>query len=289
MTTYNLDAIKARLQQMTQTNSGSSNEDTPKFTYFKPELGPNGAPNSYNIRFLPYRDQNGQPFQEVVYYESKQLSDKRFVAPSQFGLEDPIAELERELSKDRSDEVWQTRKELRGRTKFYAPILVRGQEDKGWQLWEFSQTTAQEVYAYLAHEDYESEDLMDPYTGYDWSLDVTDSGKKFNGYTVKSLNLKPRRKSSPIFGTGKGDKAAIEALVAEVPNLAEVYRKFCPSTEKCKAIIENFLNGGSTDEDEKMEAGGAMHVGANKDSSKATKKQLDDAFSELDNMTGSLF
>lgn len=284
MSTYNLEAIKARLGEMTKTSGSKEQSDLPKFTYFKPELG------ETNIRFLPYCDPKGQPFQEVVYYQSKKLCEKRIVSPAQFGLEDPIAELELELRKDRSDEVWNVRKELRGTSRFYAPIIVRGQEDKGIQLWELSGKLVQDIYAVLTHEDYASEDLMDPYTGYDWTVTAVDSGKKFNGYAVKEIKLTPRRKDSPLFASGKNaDKAKIEATLAEVPDLNEFFRKIVPSTETLKTVIENFLNGGSTDEEEAVEAGGVERTSGSKKSDEqaaAVKSKLDDAFEELN---GSLF
>lgn len=288
MATYNLEAIKARLGEMTKTGEKKEQSDLPKFTYFKPEIG------ETNIRFLPYSDAKGQPFQEVVYYQSKKLSEKRIVAPAQFGLEDPIAELEVELRKDRSDEVWNVRKELRGTSRFYAPIIVRGREDEGVQLWELSSKLVQDVYAVLTHEDYASENLMDPYEGYDWTVTAIDSGKKFNGYVVKDIKFTPRRKSSPIFSSGKGaDKTKIEALIAEIPDLNEFYRKIVPATETLKTTIENFLNPSTESEDEQVEAGGVEHGPSNTEKSKkqaeAVKSKLDSAFDELEDLNGSLF
>lgn len=276
MTGYNLDAIRERLSQMTKTSEGSS--DLQKFKYFKPELG------NIDVRFLPYKDEKGQPFQEVVYYQNKQLTEQRIVSPSQYGLEDPIAQLEAELRKDRSDEAWNVRKCLNPTSRFYAPVIVRGREDEGIMLWEISSKLVQDIYATLCHEDYASENLMDPYTGYDWTVAATDSGKKFNGFAVKDIKLTPRRKPSALFGTGKGaDKTKIEATLEAIPDLGAHFRKLVPGTEKINTILNNFLNGTEDDTNTEVSAGGVEHGSTGDTKVNAAKDKINSAFDDLDN------
>ena len=280
MTGYNLDAIREKLTQMTKTGSGEKS-DLPKFKYFKPELG------NIDIRFLPYKDAKGQPFQEVVYYQNKKLTEQRVIAPAQYGLEDPIAALESELRSDRSNESWEIRKCLNPSSRFYAPIIVRGKEDEGMMLWEISSKLVQDIYATLCHEDYASENLMDAYAGYDWTISATDSGKKFNGYAIKDIKLTPRRKASPLFVSGKGaDKAKIEATLEAIPDLGEHFRKLVPSTEKLRTVIENFLAGPKEDSevDTTVSAGGTEHGTAGNGKSAATKSKIDSAFDDLENV-----
>lgn len=278
MTGYNLDAIRERLSQMTKSSEGGSS-DLPKFKYFKPELG------NVDVRFLPYKDSKGQPFQEVVYYQNKQLTEQRIVSPAQYGLEDPIAQLESELRKDRSDEAWNVRKCLNATSRFYAPVIVRGREDEGIMLWEISSKLVQDIYATLCHEDYASEDLMDPYTGYDWTVAATDSGKKFNGFAVKDIKLTPRRKPSALFGSGKGsDKAKIEATLESIPDLGAHFRKLVPGTEKINTILERFLNPDVKDENNaEVSAGGTEHGSKGDTKVNAAKDKINSAFDDLDN------
>lgn len=279
MTGYNLDAIRDKLKQMTKTGSSEKSE-LPKFKYFKPELG------NVDIRFLPYKDEKGQPFQEVVYYQNKKLTEQRVVAPAQYGLEDPIASLEQEMRSDRSNESWEIRKCLNPTSRFYAPVIVRGREDEGIMLWEISSKLVQDIYATLCHEDYATENLMDPYSGYDWTVSAVDSGKKFNGFAVKEIKLQPRRKASPLFVNGKNaDKARIEKILEEIPNLGEHFRKLVPGTEKLKTIIENFLNGPKDSEvDSEVSAGGVEHGTSGDGKTAATKSKIDSAFDDLENV-----
>jgi hypothetical protein len=55
---YNLDAIKAKINQLSgnRASAGSKNTEKTKVNWWKPQLG------QHDIRFLPYQDRNGQPF-----------------------------------------------------------------------------------------------------------------------------------------------------------------------------------------------------------------------------------
>jgi len=230
---YDIDAIRKKVSQLSQTGEKKKKEENVKLQYWKPKMGENV------IRFLPYDDGNGQPFQEIGFYNSKQLSERRIVAPYQFGLEDPINTLMTDLRKERqADEVWQVMKQLKVRGSFYAPILVRGEEDKGVQIWEMSQKVVQSIYEILVNEEYADENLFDVHEGFDFSISARDSGKTFNGYVVKDLTVIPKRKASPALKTRK----ACDELVASIPNIREIYEGFCMGAEKLSELVNNMLN-----------------------------------------------
>jgi hypothetical protein len=264
---YNLDAIRKKVNQLSQSDK-RKNEESVKLQYWKPEMGENV------VRFLPYDDGNGQPFQEVGFYNSPQLSERRVVAPYQFGLEDPVNDLMTELRKERqADDVWNIMKQLKVRGSFYAPILVRGEEDKGVQVWEMSQKVVQSIYEILVNEDYEEENLFDVHEGFDFSITARDSGKKFNGYVVKDLTIVPKRKPSPALKT----KKACDELVASVPNVGEVFENYCMGADKLRTLLDNMLNPDEGDEE-------GTEVTAEREKteevSNATSK-IDNAFADL--------
>jgi len=143
---YDLDAIKQKIADLSGGRKMSDQKkNRPKLNWFKPGLGPNNQVKTYEIRFLPYQDANGQPFQEVSYYDNKELSEHRLVAPAQFSMEDPIFELLNELRKEGSRESWRLWGTLRPKDRFYAPIFVRGEEDKGVQVWELNRSEERRV------------------------------------------------------------------------------------------------------------------------------------------------
>ena len=129
MASYNLDAIKAALSKNDKTST-TSKTATLKNVYWKPTLG------EHDIRFLPIQNSSNEPFQTVAYY-SEPLSSQRLVAPYSFGLADPIKEQFEELRNSKKHpDGWTIAKNLRAKERFYAVILVRGEEDKGPQIWE---------------------------------------------------------------------------------------------------------------------------------------------------------
>lgn len=285
---YNLDAIKAKINQLSGANKGGgTGKNRAKINWFKPALG------QHNIRFLPYSDQNGQPFQEVAYYDSKLLSDRRIVTPTQFGMEDPIMELYTELKKDRSKEAWQLWKNLQPKERYYALIIVRGEEEMGPQVWELNSKLVKDIYVILAHPDYKDENLMDVENGYDFTVTVSPTDKTFNGNPVKDIKLQARRKSSPLADS----EASKEKILKNMPDLVAYFKAQVKSKEEMAQIIENFVAGNaSMDSDSSSDASTSGEEPAKEAStsgstatnsvvesakSKKTKKNLEDAFDDL--------
>lgn len=268
---YNLDALKNKLAAFNGDNKKGG--DKPKLQFWKPEAG------EVDVRFLPYKDSNEQPFQEVAYYDNKQLSQRRLVVPSQFGMECPVHELITELKKDRSKEAWKMVKALSPKTRYYAAVLVRGQEEKGVQIWEFSQTVCKDIYSILVHQDYREENMMDAQNGYDFTVAATVvPGKTFNGFPVKEIKLTPRRKPSKIAKT----QAEIDKIVKAVPNLEEIFKGQVKSYDEMKTALEGFL---AVDSAEAASETGTDHTAASGASataaSSAAADDLDEQFKDL--------
>jgi len=241
MTGYNVNAIREKMLKLNGGNKKSgSDKEKIKLTWWKPKLGMS------EIRFLPYDDGNGQPFQEIAYYTSKKLSENRVVAPYQWEMPDPVQELLSKLRKNRQDDAtWKLMKQLQARESYYAPIVVRGEEDKGVQIWEMSQKVVNQIYSKLAHPDYAEEYLFDEKEGFDFTVTATDSGREFNGFPIKELAIEVRRKSSPLAKTQKER----DEILASVPDLKEYFKSYTPGEERMNDMVVNFLSGdGGTDE-----------------------------------------
>jgi hypothetical protein len=277
---YDINAVKRKIAELqAQNKKRSSKKSSSKIHYFKPTMG------KQEVRFLPYEhDDQGQPFQQIDYYDSRQLSEKRIPAPKQWGLPDPVADLVEELEKDRaSDTTWKLMKELRLKESNYALVFVRGQEEKGVQIWELNQTVLGQIYGILAHPDYEDEDLFDPEKGYDFTITCGDSGKTtmFGGkeYVVKTYDCQPRRKSSLLADT----KEEREELLASVPNLSENFKRWVLEEEKLKEMVMNFLNAGKTDEnDTGSEEALEKATPPATEVETAAASKIDEAFGDLD-------
>ena len=129
---------------------------------------------------------------------------------------------------------------LRGKERFYAAVIVRGEEEKGPQVWEFSKDTRDAIYGILTHKDNIDEDMLSPEVGYDFTCSVTqviEGGKPrlFRGSPVKQINLQARKKPSPL----SKDKAQAKKWLDAVPNLEEMFKKQCKSAEELVEVLEN--------------------------------------------------
>lgn len=276
---YNINSIQNQLNKLNnvkgnRTNDNSKSKNTIKLQYWKPSLGMN------IVRFLPYDDGNGQPFQEINYYTSKKLTDRRIIAPIQFGMPDPIADLLESLRPQRAKkEVWNIMKELQMKPSYYVPVLVRGQEEKGVQIWEMKPEIVKGIYATLTHPDWVDENLFDPETGYDFTVEVSDSGTQFNGFMVKNYVISPRRKPEPL-AKRKEDR---EKLVSMIPNLLEYNKQYVKNEESLKDLISNFLSQFEEADERETEDGTEINGNSiseetTEESTKVVKKKIEDAF-----------
>ena len=238
--TYNLDRIRKAL---------SKQPVTAKNKYFKPGIG------KYDLRFLPYLSAEGDPVQEVLYYEKLTEDGKRIVAPQSFGLPDPIRDLFDEKRKEKGG--WAVAKFLKPKKRFYALVIDRKDEAAGPQIWEFSEEIRDSIYAVIVSTDYQDEYLFDPDKGYDWELTVTqalDANNKprtFNGNAVKKFTLNVRKRPSPLHK----DRATAQKWVDEMPKLADMFTHLCKKPEELIEIMENFVARLETQGEPKNEDG----------------------------------
>lgn len=289
MPSYSLDAIKRKLENFTSGNkktTKNSNESDIKMPFWKPTLEDGESKKEYQIRFVPYQNKNGQPFYEAAFYTSPLLvgSGFRQVAPCQFGMEDPIYDALTELSKTRQPkEIFKVMQQLRPKESYYAPIIVRGEEDKGVQVWELNFTKVKEIYSILGHADYADEDLFDPMTGRDFIVTVTATNKVFNApngnsYPIKEITISERKKPSKLAAT----KSACDDIINSVPDFEEYFKSRTRDTDFYQQMLDNALAGGKRGNSSKEE--GTSRVDEDVDESEEISKsraQIEDAFADL--------
>lgn len=284
---YNLDAIKQKLNNLANKNNGNrgnrgkEDENKPRLKYWKPELG------TTDIRVLPFNDGNGQPVQEVLYYDSKLLAERRFVSPSQFGMDDPINDMFVNLnSGPRLDKnVFKMVMQFRAKPSYYVPIIVRGREDEGVMFWELSEKNLQKVYmSTFAHPDYEEEDLTDPEKGYDLTVTASDTGKVFGPQNGKVLewSVSPRKKASKL---SKEGKEAAQALIDSIPDVKAFFKQYVKSSAKIQELLDNALAGGNSTNSKAHEEGAHRDFdtedAVDSVATKNSKKAIEDAFADL--------
>lgn len=278
MASYSLESIKAALSKNDKTSTTAKGGGQ-KQVYWKPTLG------EHDLRFLPIQNSSNEPFQTVAYY-SEPLTTFRLVAPYTFGLQDPIKEQYEELRNSRKHpDGWSIAKHLRAKERFYAVIIIRGEEDKGPQVWEFSKETRDQVYGILTHKDNIDEDMLSPEVGYDFTCTVSqvfEGGKPrlFKGSPVKQVNLQPRKKPSPL----SKDKAQAKKWVDATPNLEDMFKRQCKAPEELVEVLEQFvanLASGPTTGSTRESGTDLTEARTGKPMANAAADKLDDAFADL--------
>jgi len=213
-------------------NSRSS--DSPRTNYWRPGLG------TYRVRFLKLKTEDGTPILSLLHYD-KPLVQKRINAPVGFGMQDPINEQFEALRKTK--EGWEIAKNLKPRRCFYAAVLVRGEEEKGAQIWEVKEDFVKALYNTFMTEENKTEDLLDYKAGYDYEVKIVPAMKDgkpklWEGKPCKSVNPPTQsRKPSPL----SSNKEEFERIVASIPDYFEQQKRWCKSPEDLIQILEEYM------------------------------------------------
>ena len=255
------DAIRKKLNQLSGNNSRRNK-------MWRPTEGDEDI-----VRLIAFADQeDGLPFAERWFYYNIG-SNPGLLAPYQFGNPDPIQELITKLRDEGTKESYELAKKLYPKARYYAPVVVRGEEDKGVRLWSFGKTVYQSLLNIMLDEDYG--DITDPTDGRDIKVVCT----KAPGRQWATTEVRPRGKVSKL-GTAANAKQWLES----VPTLDDMYDE--KSYDALSKIVNDWLNG-----DESSSSSGETNFGTSRGSTATEStptnidskfKSLDDAFADLE-------
>lgn len=217
-----LEAIKRRVAELSGVKKTSSVQ------MWKPTIG------EYKVRCLPWKHTtDGQPFTERWFYYIGENAG--ILTPKQFGKQDPIDDLIRKLYSSGKPEDRVLAKKLAPKMRCYAPVIVRGEEDKGVQIWSFGKLVYQRMLGFFLDE--EVGDILSPTEGFDLKVTISKQpGKQFNDTTVD-----PARKSTLLHT----DQAVSQKWLDNIPSIDDMYR--LKSTQEIETILNSWLSGGSAD------------------------------------------
>jgi hypothetical protein len=153
-------------------------------------------------------------------------------ALTNWGEKDPIVEFAKSLRTTSEKENWQLAKKLDPKMRVFAPVVVRGEEEKGVRLWEFGKEIYMQLLGIAEDEDYG--DFTDISEGRDFTVDVVTGDIGGRQGLKSSIRVKP--KTSPL----GSDKETIKMWLTEQPNVLELQRK--TAFDDLKTILANFLN-----------------------------------------------
>lgn len=268
-----LEAIKRRVAEL----NGTAPKRMSSVQLWKPSVG------EYKVRGLPWKDADAAtPFKELWFYYIG--NNPGILAPNQFGKPDPINDLIRKLYSSGKPADKEQAKKLQPKMRAYMPVVVRGEEDKGVQVWSFGKIVYQRLLNFYLDSDVG--DILNPLEGFDLKVTISQApGKQFMDTTVDAA-----RKSSKL----SQDDEQAQKWINGVPDLGDMYK--LKSTDEIKAVLNSWLNGDVQPEvaspgpgtmkgnapkvDELDSLVSEVKTQKKADESKA-KKSLDDAFADL--------
>jgi hypothetical protein len=266
----NLDAIKKKLESMQKTSNGGSNNSS-NVKRFKPTIG------KQTVRVVPFKYNKEFPFTEMKFYYG--IGSKKVIAsPLNWGEKDPIAEFAKQLRGTNDKENWRLAKKLDPKTRIFAPVIVRGDESEGVQLWEFGKEIYEAFLQMAADE--EVGDFSDLMSGRDIKLVTV--GPESTGTAYNKTTIAPSMKMSAL----SDDSKLIEKWLEEQENPKDMYKPLPFDT--IKQALQEWLSP-EEEEEEFVAADGKLEVEVKEEpksnyslsTKPAAKKSKADSFDEL--------
>jgi len=226
-----LSKIKNRLDNLNQASKPKSTEKKDyTLIYWKPK-----SEGKFQIRFVPSKLNKDNPFQEIFMHYG--IGKFPIVALTNWGENDPVVEFSKKLRTSSDSENWRLAKQLDPKMRVFAPVIVRGEEEKGVRLFEFSKTLYMELLSVADDEDYG--DFTDINQGFDFVVTAT----KVQDRPGFGLSLRPKPKQTPL-----SDNAdTIKTWLENQPILLE--ERFKYTYDKLKEELQTFISGGEEQED----------------------------------------
>lgn len=221
----NVDLIKNKLNELsTPKGSNSNKKDEKALSFWKPTVG------KQLVRFVPSKNNPDNPFTELYFHYG--IGKRTIISPLNFGEKDPIVEFAKELRKTKEPENWKLAKKLEPKMRVFAPVIVRGEEEKGVRLWEFGKEVYQSLLSLAADE--EVGDFTDILEGRDIKVETV--GPDSTGTTYNKSKVLPALKTSTL----SDDNTEVEKWLSTQPEPNSFYKKY--TFEEIKGFLAEWLN-----------------------------------------------
>ena len=249
-----IDLDKMRNKYAKLNNKGGSTDDR----FWKPQEG------TQTIRIVCPLD--GDPFRDYLYhYRLGADNNVTFISPRTFGKTDPIAEFGNQLWNEGTDESKEMARKFFPKMRVFAPVVVRGEEEKGVRIWGFSKTTYERLLNIVLDPEYG--DVTDIHSGTDIRLDY---GKK-SGQMYASTELRPNRRTSALAKT----EAEIDNIMSTMPDFSEIFKE--TTTDEASELLGQTLSGATDDTSQ----GKVQYSPTKSNDSSTSVTDIEHAFDEL--------
>lgn len=234
-----LNIIKNRLDSFQ--NKGQNKEKIDYSTIFwKPKVG------KHQIRIVPSKFNKSNPYREIYFHYG--YTKFPILALTNWGEADPIAETAKKLRKSDNPEHWEMAKKISPKMRVFAPVVVRGEEDKGVRLWEFGKEQYTQLMNIAMNEDYG--DYTDVNEGRDFVLEATEE-TAFKKKIIKCA-VTPRVKTTAL----SDDPKSIEKWLNEQPDILSINKKY--SYDELSEIFQKWANPEEEESTDERRDGGVI-------------------------------
>ena len=276
-----LNMIKSKLGSL-QSNSTKGKGEKIDYTkiYWKPK-----QEGKTQVRIIPSKFNTEWPFKEVqLHYGFDKFA---IYALSNWGEADPIVEFSMKLRETNDSDNWKLAKKIDPKTRIFAQVIVRGEEDKGVRLWEFGKNIYQSLLSLADDPDYG--DFTDINEGIDFTIEAKygDVG----GRQVLLSTATPKRKSSKL----SDDADQIKGWLEDQNDILEMQSKYKKGYEDIKKLLARFIDPEaeadegaiisekSSDFDKDVDADAKSNYSLSKKDTKAPVDKFDSLFEGKDN------
>lgn len=217
----NLDLIKKKLEQINEQSQERQDNSALRWV---------PANGKSQIRIVPSVDNPDNPFTELMFYNK--LSKYPILALTNFNEQDPVQEFIETLRATNDKDNWSLSGKISARPRYFVPVIVRGEEDKGVRIWSISSTIYKALLSLAADE--EIGDFTDIKEGTDMIVEKTPPATQ-GGYA--DITIRAKRSSSPL----SEDKAELKKWLTEQPKPLDLFRK--PTYDWLKKQLKAFVEG----------------------------------------------
>ena len=189
--------------------------------------------DTVRMRVLPSPD--GDPFKEFHLHYN--INKSKFLCPKRNdGEQCDVCDYVRELYDEGSEESLEQAKDLQAKRRFYSLVLLRGREEEGVKVWNYSKSIYEDFLNKALNPEYG--DFTSPESG----IDFTVSKKEVKGKRYASINVEFSRKESVLHE----NQEVVDSILEEIKNFNwDEYFKFEKIdsetvTEKLQAHLAEF-------------------------------------------------
>ena len=223
-----LSKIKQKLEELNQEKQAGSRGTE---HLWSPPLGKS------TVRIVPSKYDVDTPFTSLYFHNV--LSKFPLLALTNFGQQDPVEEFRKKLQDAGGKDNWSMSGKLTPRVRYFAPVIVRGEEEKGVRLWAFG------VSMYKTLLQLAAEDEIGDYTDIENGIDLIIT--KVNGSPFPETSVMAKRQNSPL----STDPKKVKEWLEDQPKPIECFRKV--DYEYIKKQLEAYVSGVPAENEEKKE------------------------------------